>query len=103
MMVKNWMRDTTPEQRARYHRNHDLKQRPIVYVWVSPDGIAEWVGRGTVKRAKHHRYTASWWTPRHILLTMACDSEWQAMEYEGKWGAHYEPRNNREGYRHARA
>ena len=76
----------------------------VVYVWMAPDGRADWVGRGTLHRAGSHGRPASrsrrWWTSRHILLILTCDSEWQAMEYEGKWGAFYQPRQNREGYRH---
>jgi len=39
----------------------------------------------------------------HTLLIMTCETEWQAMEYEGRWGAHYQPRYNVEGYRHTAA
>ena len=76
----------------------------IVYAWIASDGLADYVGRGTLRRAKYGATSpscrASWWTPEHTLLTMTCDSEWQAMEYEGIWGARYRPRYNIEGYRH---
>lgn len=93
-----------PERALARARAFYAAQPPLVYVWVGPDGQADYVGRGTGGRATIHRTQsgrASWWTNRHILLTMTCDSEWQAMEYEGKWGARYLPRHNREGYRHA--
>ena len=80
-----------------------LKNRrvAVVYAWIAPGGAVDYVGRGTVDRSKHHRYSATWCTPRHLLMSMTCDNEWQAMEYEGKWGARLQPRYNIEGYRHA--
>lgn len=74
---------------------------PAVYVWIAPDGQADYVGRGTLARAIRHRHTASWWTPEHYVLIMTCSTEWQAMELEGRWGGFYMPRHNKEGYRHA--
>ena len=83
-----------------YKRARHAALKPVVYAWFAPDGSAEYVGRGTSSRADTHR-RQPWWTPQHLLLSMSCDSEWQAMEYEGRWGARYQPRHNREGYRHA--
>ena len=85
-----------------YNRTYRSGLGPIVYAWFAPDGTAEWVGRGTRYRATQHRMKP-WWTPQPLLLSMTCDSEWQAMEYEGRWGARYQPVHNREGYRHAQA
>lgn len=86
-----------PDSRS---RNYALLT-PVVYVCIAGDGTPDYVGRGTYRRARQHAYK-DWWTPQHILLTMTCESEWQAMEYEGKWGAHYLPRYNIEGYRHTK-
>lgn len=72
--------------------------RPLVYVWINAEGKAEWVGRGTIERAFSHT-RKSWWTPQHLLLSMTCNNEWQAMEYEGKWGQYYQPQFNKDGYR----
>lgn len=91
--------DYKAKQRAAYQR-----LKPLVYVWVAPDGQADYVGRGTMARAVKAGVGVTrkaWWTPQHTLLTMTCDSEWHAMEMEGRWGARYLPRHNREGYRHA--
>jgi hypothetical protein len=30
---------------------------------------------------------------------MTCKDEWEAMEYEGKWGGYYHPVANKEGNR----
>ena len=87
------------EERAR-SRAHVAASPPVVYVWMAPDGHADYVGRGTTARTRVHK-NKLWWTPEHLLLSMTCDSEWQAMEYEGRWGAFYQPRHNKEGYRHA--
>ena len=74
---------------------------PIVYAWIAPDGKADYVGRGTIDRARMHQYKRKiWWTPEHLLISMTCDSEWHAMEMEGKWGGKLLPRYNKEGYRH---
>lgn len=79
----------------------DSLDKPVVYVWMAPDGKADYVGRGSLRRPMEHRYRkAIWWTLEHCLMTMTCDSEWQAMELEGRWGAYYLPRYNKEGYRH---
>ena len=72
----------------------------MVYAYFSPDGKVDYVGRGTPNRVKSHKTKSKWWTPQHMVLTMTCDSEWHAMEMEGKWGARYLPRYNKEGYRH---
>ena len=73
----------------------------VVYVWMASDGVADYVGRGSSHRAKIHTTIArKWWTKEHILLTMTCENEWQAMEYEGKWGQYYKPRFNKDGYRY---
>jgi hypothetical protein len=79
---------------------HYARMRPMVYAWFDANGICEYVGRGTAPRASSHK-RRPWWTSTHVLLTMTCDSEWQAMEYEGIWGARYQPRQNKEGYRHS--
>lgn len=71
----------------------------VVYAWFDALGVCDWVGRGTIARARQHRSMKPWWTPLHTLLTMTCDTEWQAMELEGVWGARYQPRHNVEGYR----
>ena len=87
------------ELRERYHA-----QPPVVYAWFAPAGTAEYVGRGTLARSQTHARTATrkpWWTPEHLVISMTCDSEWQAMEMEGRWGGRYLPRHNKEGYRHA--
>jgi hypothetical protein len=34
-----------------------------------------------------------------LLVTMTCKDEWEAMEYEGKWGGYYHPVANKEGNR----
>jgi hypothetical protein len=83
-----------------YSKARTSRKISIVYVWMNPDGQADYVGRGTKERAQSHK-KKSWYTPQHTLLTMTCDNEWQAMEYEGIWGARYQPRYNIEGYRHA--
>ena len=91
-------------QIAAVQRARNAAMPPVVYVWMAPDGVADYVGRGTRHRAaKRHVRDGrrDWWTPDHLLLTMTCDSEWHAMEMEGRWGARYQPRYNREGYRHA--
>jgi hypothetical protein len=88
------------EAKRAYNAARVASRAPIVYAWFAPDGACEYVGRGTVHRSRHHRY-APWWTPEHYVLTMTCETEWQAMEYEGKWGAAYQPRHNKDGYRHA--
>lgn len=92
-------READRERDAARAKERTAALPPIVYVWVAPDGTADYVGRGTIERAKTHR-RKSWWTPTHLLLTMACASEWEAMELEGRWGARYLPRHNVEGYRH---
>ena len=73
---------------------------PLVYVYMALDGRADYVGRGNNDRVIRHRTKSGWWAPEHIILSMTCNSEWQAMEYEGKWGAFYKPRYNKEGYRY---
>lgn len=93
-------RQETRDSLARLRsRRPEYYKYPIVYQWVNPDGTVDYVGRGTQERAMRHRY-APWWTPQHILLTMSCESEWHAMEWEGKWGGLLQPRYNKEGYRH---
>lgn len=71
----------------------------VVYAYFDKD-TAIYVGRGSFKRAYYHRSRSSWWTPNLILITMTCSNEWEAMEYEGKWGGRYLPKMNKEGYRY---
>lgn len=74
----------------------------IVYAYFDKEGTPIYVGRGTIDRALSHKYSyknSSWWTPDLILLTMTCKDEWEAMEYEGKWGGRYKPWANKEGNR----
>lgn len=78
-------------------------QPTLVYAWIGPNGVADYVGRGVDHRARSHRWLARWWTPQHLLLSMTCESEWQAMEMEGVWGGRLLPRHNKDGYRHAAA
>ncbi len=91
------------ERLAAKQRARQAAMPPIVYIWMAPDGQADYVGRGTKYRARTHSRHASWWTLEHTLLTMSCETEWQAMEIEGRWGALYQPRHNKEGYRHAKS
>lgn len=93
---RNGARARKQERDKRYAR----PTAPVVYVWMNPDGRADYVGRGTTQRAKSHR-AKPWWTADHTLLSMTCDTEWQAMEMEGVWGRVHQPRHNIEGYRHA--
>lgn len=102
------IRNKTEKRRLSHRESQRLRQQryrkiPIVYVWMTPDGLADYVGRGSRNRALQHKYKSlksPWWTPNHVLLSMTCENEWQAMEYEGKWGQFYQPRFNKEGYRH---
>lgn len=74
----------------------------IVYAYFSKDGVCLYVGRGTIDRAKSHKYpykNSSWWSSDLLLITMTCKNEWEAMEYEGKWGGYYLPKYNKEGNR----
>lgn len=89
------------EYRNRYKRTpRDGSSVPIVvYAWIAPDGKADYVGRGIGKRPLSHRQR-DWWTPQHILVSMTCRAEWEAMAREGEWIGHYQPRHNIEGYRH---
>lgn len=68
---------------------------------MARDGTIVYVGRGKIDRALAHKYPykSSWWSEDLMLLTMTCDDEWQAMEYEGKWGGRYHPTENVEGNR----
>ena len=96
-------RSRPAEYRANRAAAYARQNAPLVYVWIAPDGQADYVGRGGRRRAITHGIgitRADWWTPEHTLLTEACDSEWQAMEMEGRWGAFFQPRHNVEGYRH---
>jgi len=99
----------SPAYKAQIERQNQryAEQRPVVYVWIAPDGKADYVGRGTEARAVSHGYPyrrkwSPWWTPEHRLRMKVCDSEWHAMEMEGVWGQFYQPRFNKEGYRHTR-
>lgn len=88
--------------RVKAHQAANVRRRkPIVYGYFYPDGTAAYVGRGTAFRAKTHKTEKDWWSPDLLLITMTADSEWHAMELEGKWGARYLPLHNKEGYRHA--
>lgn len=92
------------EQIKERRRQYDKMAPPIVYAYFDAQGNAEYVGRGTKRRADQHKRSGStWWTEQHTLLTMTCDSEWHAMEMEGKWGGRYLPKYNKEGYRHQNA
>jgi len=73
---------------------------PLVYCYFNPLGEVVYVGRGSLKRAKSHRYLSNWWNPTLFLLSMSCENEWEAMEYEGKWGNRYKPYMNKDGYRY---
>lgn len=73
---------------------------PVVYAWFNTEGEAEYVGRGAMRRSRVHK-NSSWYTSNHFLITMTCENEWEAMEYEGKWGGRYLPKHNKDGYRYA--
>jgi hypothetical protein len=96
------------QQYKKAHRRFPPKWRVnpinsyIVYMYFTRDGIPIYVGRGTIDRALSHKYSyknSSWWNKDLILLTMTCKDEWEAMEYEGKWGGLHHPIGNRDGNR----
>lgn len=93
-------RAANPEKVTALEVARNNRQPPVVYVWLDRNGQAEYVGRGTRKRAMSHKYTKSWWTSEHEVVIRQCESEWQAMELEGAWGGQWNPRYNKEGYRH---
>jgi hypothetical protein len=80
-------------------RNKKYKGSPLVYAFFD-GGEAVYVGRGSRYRVNKHRFTSSWWTPNLLVITMDCKDEWEAMEYEGKWGGLYHPKMNKDGYRY---
>jgi len=48
-------------------------------------------------RAVSHKYpyrNSTWWSKNLLLITMTCKDEWEALEYEGKWGGYYRPIKN---------
>ena len=83
-----------------YKQNHAQRKKggPLVYAYFD-NTKAIYVGRGSYERAHSHKYS-DWWHPNLLLITMTCDDEWQAMEYEGKWGGRYQPILNKDGYRY---
>lgn len=71
-------------------------------MYMTSEGVPIYVGRGTIDRAQSHKYpykNSSWWSQDLVLVTMTCRDEWEAMEYEGKWGGRYHPVANRDGNR----
>ena len=104
--TKKWWAKLSSEQRKAYwklgNKRWYEKMVPLVYLFAASDGTVDYVGRGTEERVRQHKSLKDWWTPNHITLSMTCDNEWQAMEYEGKWGGRYLPRYNKEGYRHSK-
>src|SRR5690349_20463715 len=83
-----------------YQRQYKAKQpkQALVYSYFDRDGNCIYVGRGNESRTKTHKYH-NWWNNDLLLVTMTCKNEWQAMEYEGRWGGHYLPKMNIDGYR----
>lgn len=78
----------------------NIKRIHVVYAYFDTDGNCIYVGRGSINRAKSHRFASSWWNSTLLLVTMTCKNEWEVMEYEGKWGGKYLPTMNKEGYRY---
>jgi hypothetical protein len=80
-------------------RRSENKRIALVYGYFDND-ICAYVGRGSMARVLQHKYTSLWWRPDLLLVTMTCKDEWEAMEYEGKWGGRYRPKHNKDGYRY---
>ena len=89
-------RATHKEERRKYKYRYNGPL--VVYTYFDIDKPI-YTGRGTSIRALSHKYFSSWWKPDLLLITMTCKDEWEAMEYEGKWGGYYRPIMNKEGNR----
>lgn len=63
----------------------------IVYAYFDVDGTCLYVGRGKKSRLLNHKNKSVWFKSDSICLSMTCDSEWHAMEMEGRWGGRYLP------------
>jgi len=75
--------------------------QPTVYAYFDIEGNAVYIGKTNLpkRRFGDHRKHSFWWKPNLLLLTMTCKDEWEAMEYEGKWGGNLHPINNVDGQR----
>ena len=91
-------RESNPEKIRQAQKNYYNTQPIVVYRWRNAEGIVDYVGRGTLLRAKR-RKTATWWTPEHTMSYMVCRNEWHSMRMEGIWGELFQPRYNKDGYR----
>jgi hypothetical protein len=102
--IRGWRKSSkAKEYHKEYRKTHPRKYTkllPIVYAYFDEEGTCVYVGRGTINRALTHKYISPWWNKNLTLLSMTCTNEWEAMEYEGKWGGRYFPTMNKEGYRH---
>lgn len=90
---------------ANKDRYHALNKKyrdnlpPVVYRWRDGKGIIDYVGRGSLARARIHAHRSKWWTPEHTMSYMICRNEWHSMKMEGIWGELFQPRYNKDGYR----
>jgi hypothetical protein len=94
------MKQKHKEYNTNYEKNRYKVFTPVVYAYFDSSGKALYVGRGTFDRVRQHKYRSPWYPDVSLLITMTCDSEWHAMEMEGKWGGRYQPIHNKDGYRH---
>jgi predicted GIY-YIG superfamily endonuclease len=98
---QKWYRDTFPEKHKQSKRRAVARSfSPTVYAYFD-NGCAVYVGKTNFfkRRIADHRKYSKWWKEPLLVVSISCKDEWEAMEYEGKWGGHYRPVENIDGQR----